>query len=151
MSTRRVTCSACGAALPRDFTQTARVREPCPSCGSLKRTVHLSAQGFLGLSGSATVVAHADAVAQAQVAAQDAHVTTTESVAPTEPELTSTGLEVKHSGQVKWAPLDNGTWLAEVVSTGGEIKTGIGDDLSDALLELILYLLPSDHPQYPKD
>jgi hypothetical protein len=67
----------------------------------------------------------------------------------TAPELMTTGLEVTHSGTIKWSRLDDGMWMVEVVATGGDIKTGLGDDLVSALLDLITYMLPPDHPEYP--
>jgi hypothetical protein len=33
----------------------------------------------------------------------------------------------------------------------GYIKTGMGDSPSDALLDLIAYMLPPDDPEFPTD
>jgi hypothetical protein len=153
-SSRPVTCSDCGVSLNDPASTATDPSKPCPSCGSLARTVQVTGSASIGVTVTASVDVRAHAeVAEATARAFDATVTTARSPEVWRHQLTSMGLAAKDVSLVKWAPLTEGTWLVEVVNTNGDIKTVMCDDdgRPDALLELILYMLPPDHPDYPQD
>ena len=66
------------------------------------------------------------------------------------PPTTSVGYPVTHSCTVQIGPTgDKGVIHAEVVRGGEVIADGMGDNVVDALLGLIEYMLPPDDPEYP--
>ncbi|MGH9248095.1 MAG: hypothetical protein ACRD0W_01030 [Acidimicrobiales bacterium] len=67
------------------------------------------------------------------------------------PELTTAGVETEHVRTIRYSHGTNdGIRYVEVVDGNGKhIASGMGE-AADALSELILYLLPQDHDDYPK-
>lgn len=153
MDDRLVTCSRCGEALDEAVGMPVEARAPCPKCGSTARTVHLRDADSAGLTDGATLAVHADLRAEAavtRVVVPDATVVLRG--APTIETLTSMGLEAQHVSTFKWAEVTDGHWLVEVTNRNGDIKAVLCDDAgqADALLALIEYALPPDHPEYPQ-
>jgi len=58
-----------------------------------------------------------------------------------------------HSCELRSAPPSDDLeyWFVEVVKGDVVVGSGMGDTIVDALLGVIEYMLPPDHPEYPKD
>jgi hypothetical protein len=63
---------------------------------------------------------------------------------------TTTGLETEHIREIRYtSAVEDGVRYVEVVDGNGEhVASGMGE-AADALEDLVLYLLPPDHPDYP--
>lgn len=70
----------------------------------------------------------------------------------TKPALTTIGVETEHARTIRYSVRDeDGVRYVEVVDGKGEhVASGVGD-AADALWDLLLYLLPPDHPEFPTD
>jgi hypothetical protein len=67
------------------------------------------------------------------------------------PELTTAGIEVEHVRQIRYSSgYKDGMRYVEVVGGNGEYIRSTMGEAADALYDLLLYLLPPDHPDYPK-
>ena len=85
--------------------------------------------------GSATVTVRATVTASGEV---------------TTPDMTTAGIKVEHKREIRYSSRDEeGVRYVEIVDGDGNlIVSGMGE-AADALGELMLYLLPSSHPDYP--
>lgn len=152
-----VTCSNCGAPSSDETSSSPEKREPCPDCGSLVRTAHVSVQGSAAiLSAIATLTVGGSVTAEAQTAevvvtANDAWVDATSAVEtllapPVDPAL------AQRTWLIKTEPLTrdhNGACRVSLMNPDGDvIADGIGADLVSGLLNIIGNMLPPDHPEY---
>jgi hypothetical protein len=121
MANTQITCGECGTELHGDNETSLEERTLCPTCGSLSRSVFVTI----------TSVSRAT----------DSMPTT-----PADPSERNYHLRI--------TPLDDGvdsSCLVEVFPHNrSKHVTGIGKTQVDALLNIIGYLLPEDHPDYPE-
>jgi hypothetical protein len=63
---------------------------------------------------------------------------------------TTTGFETEHVREIRYtSAVEDGVRYVEVVDGNGQhVASGMGE-AADALEDLVLYLLPPDHPDYP--
>jgi hypothetical protein len=107
-----------------------------------------------GLSDDGNAVVRPDvrSVSVTAVATATFTVTATASgeVTRPKPALTTAGVETEHVRTIRYSHgTKDGIRYVEVVDGNGKhIASGMGE-AADALSELILYLLPRDHPEYP--
>jgi hypothetical protein len=150
------TCANCGRETADGVETTINRRVACASCGSKERTAifptTVSASAALravstltiasGASARITVVAPADDV----VALSDSVEVTIE-----QSTTTSLGAVVDHRVDIRSGPWgDTGLMHVELVRDGRPVASGLGDSFEDALMALIMYLLPPSDPDYPK-
>jgi hypothetical protein len=68
------------------------------------------------------------------------------------PEPTTVGVETEHVRTIRYSHgYKDGMRYVEVLGTDGEYITSTMGEAADALYNVLLYLLPPDHPDYPKD
>ena len=119
-----VTC-ANGHGLDEPSDLPADAREPCPVCGSMARTFHVSITAVVEVSGSVAVT----------------HVPASEVPADETPEAEA--VRGRYRATLDWQTLPDGTWLVQVFNSAGVlVDGGIGDNAEDALLELYERLIP---------
>ena len=142
MPERRIICADCGTTL----ADRVQDETPCPSCGSRRRSVTVltgaAAQTHASVTATAQTV-HAVGIPSAE---QFGNPTVTVEDAPV---LSITGHPAAHVAIVILSPPseEGGNFLAEVRGPDGELRRlGVGDDVADALLDLVFALLPPDHP-----
>jgi hypothetical protein len=112
------------------------------------------------VTGTGTLTVHADIRAEAEVSQCvgfgfrcGSSADGTSLGPPSARTLTSMGLDAQHISMFRWAEVTVGWWLVEITNTNGDVKAIMCDDAgkADALLHLIEYALPPDHPEYPQD
>lgn len=135
MAEYEVSCAQCGEKLYEPTSTRRQQLPPCPTCGSQDRAVSVTtgavvmgAVASLRIGGP-VVRPPVSGSARATGAATVKHIDTT------------------HRCTLKWAATDGGLQHVEVLDATGKVLTvGMGDDLIEALLELICLLIPPDHP-----
>ena len=141
-----VTCGQCGRVLNVDPATNANAeveREPCPYCGARSRgiTIKLGAGNF-AFEGASALTIEANLTASGTVGngVPDVQVGTSNIL----------GHEVAHRCQlVICKPSDDGATLAAVLNDHGDVITfGYCDSVDDALPDLMLSMLPPDHPDF---
>jgi hypothetical protein len=130
---RTVSCLDCGAVIERGDPPDPLNPQPCPNCGSARRSVALGAITMVGTS----------------TLSIGASITAAGKVSPA-PKTTAIG-PATHVCEVWITPPsdDLAYHFVEVVRGDEVIAQGMGDDLVDALLGVIEYLLPPGHEEYP--
>jgi hypothetical protein len=146
---RSVTCLDCGYLIETPPVEPSHP-QPCPQCGSLSRRVSGIATAVLGF----TATAKGEAFDATVVAITD-DVGPTDEVEVTvekQPKMTDVGVAT-HSCEFRMTPTtdDPPAYYVEVVRDEEVVASGMGDNLVDALLGVIEFMLPPDHPEYPKD
>jgi DNA-directed RNA polymerase subunit RPC12/RpoP len=147
-----VTCGQCGAILDVDPASSAATdRTPCPNCGSTSRGVVIhprTIEGKVELSGSVGTAKRSAAHGEITFSANSSGVVT--GVDETAPPLTILGQEVVHRCElVICKPNDEGVATFAVLDDQGEVVAlGYGDSVDDAMPDLMLSMLPPDHPDF---
>ena len=151
MDNRHITCAQCGTAFDESADTPLQNRAPCPNCGSVNRTIHVTGVAAVAMTATATLTVGRPQTAEASGFVHDATVktATTESK---EASVTSLGLPTR-AYDIRISSLETGSesCLVEVFDEGGTLLvSGGGTNEVDALLEVILYMLPQHHPEYPQ-
>ena len=147
---RSVTCLDCGYLIETGPPVEPSHPQPCPQCGSLSRRVIGIATAALGFTATAKGEAF-----DAKVVAFTDDVGLTDEVEVTvgeQPKMTDVGVAA-HSCEfrVTLTTDDAPAYYVEVARGEEVVASGMGDNLVDALLGVIEFMLPPDHPEYPKD
>ena len=148
MSTpRSVMCTACGQALGDLAGQSLEERTPCPRCGSEARTISVAVSGTLTGEGTLTAGGPPSAASSKLSTRADADGARDSDTGVGSTQL---GLEVLRSCKVNFAHVHGDVVAVEVINDQGKVlASGLGDNNVDALLDIIAYLLPVDHPEFP--
>ncbi len=134
---------------------------PCAKCGGLDRLItvgdSLDARWSVRTIVSDTLDTRwkVEANNPAESHSGDAHVTGTGVVnvsgSRTDPAKTFVELPFPATAKYEFAISTEGPILFIEVSKDGEVLgLGAGDDIQDALIQMVMYLLPRDHPGYPE-
>lgn len=144
---KEVKCFDCKAVVEDDSLKPEEERTPCPQCGGLVRLISV------GDSLAAYWKVEANDRGQSRESAE-VHVTGEGNVSvkgsKTEP-VTFVEFPGLAQSQFELRIGSVGSLRALEVSEGGKVlASGLGDDLVEALLSMLPYMLPPDHPEYPK-
>ena len=70
----------------------------------------------------------------------------------TKPALTTFGVPIERAMTIRYSPPgEDGIRYVEIVDGKGELVVNGMGEAAEALWDLLLYLLPSDHPDFPTD
>jgi hypothetical protein len=127
-----VTCGNCGRVLDETPSLPPEQRQPCPVCGSTKRSVNVVVSAAVGVAAAINATSFITATPKT-------HVPTT-SADQTPEAMTIRG---RYRATLDWFELGGGFWLLHVLNKRGDVvEGGIGDDPEEALLEVYERLTP---------
>ena len=155
---RTVHCLDCDRLIEEGPPNPLQDPQPCQNCGSLRRRVAVTATAYIGVashtqSQGLKITDDVGLSDQAVVKLEPAAIKLEALALRPEPTSTTTIGAATHTCEVRMSPVgdDGELTYAEVVREGKVISAGVGDDAVDALLGVIEYLLPPDHPEYPTE
>jgi NAD-dependent SIR2 family protein deacetylase len=158
---REVKCADCHTLVEDDHLEPKERRKPCAECGGLDRLITVGDSLDARWSVRATVSDSLDARwrVEANKSAEShagvAHVTGTGAVnvsgSKTEPASTFLELPLPVNAKYELRIAEEESILyIEVSKDETVLGCGQGDDIVEALLSMLPYMLPRDHPEYPK-